>query len=77
MSSSVNITVQQFIAKWKDTELSERAASHEHFLDLCRLLGQPTPAGHDKFGSEYTFEKSVSVTGPAPFGPACTCAINR
>ncbi len=50
----------QFIAKWSATELSERAASHEHFIDICRLLGQPTPAEHDATGAEYTFEKGVS-----------------
>jgi hypothetical protein len=35
---------QHFVEKWSRAELTERAASHEHFLDLCRLLGQPTPA---------------------------------
>jgi hypothetical protein len=45
--------------------LSERAASQEHFIDLCRMLGQPTPAEHDATGAEYTFEKGVAVTGAA------------
>lgn len=57
-----------FIAKWTRAELSERAASQEHFIDLCHLLGQPTPAQHDAKGAEYAFEKSVSVTGPASKG---------
>jgi len=48
-----------FQAKWQRTELSERAASHEHFIDLCGMLGQPTPAEHDATGAEYTFEKCV------------------
>lgn len=29
----------EFISKWRGVRLSERAASHEHFLDLCELLG--------------------------------------
>jgi len=62
------ITPAQFIAKWSRAELSERAASQEHFIDLCRLLGQPTPAEHDSTGTEYTFEKGVSVTGAASAG---------
>jgi hypothetical protein len=51
----------EFISKWRGVRLSERAASHEHFLDLCELLGQPKPAEVDKTGAEYTFEKSVST----------------
>lgn len=57
-----------FIAKWSRVDLPERAASQEHFLDLCRLLGQPTPAEHDATGAEYTFEKGVSVTAGASRG---------
>ncbi len=30
---------QKFVEKWAGVELSERAASHEHFIDLCRLIG--------------------------------------
>ncbi len=59
------LTPAQFVAKWKPVVLSERAASHEHFIDLCRLLGQPTPAEHDATGAEYTFEKGVTPTGGA------------
>ena len=33
-----------FIAKWRSAELKERSAAQEHFIDLCRLLGEPTPA---------------------------------
>ncbi len=58
----------QFISKWQRVALPERAASQEHFLDLCRLLGQPTPAEHDATGAEYTFEKGVSVTAGASKG---------
>ena len=63
-----NITPAQFVAKWSRTDLPERAASQEHFIDLCRLLGQPTPAEHDATGTEYTFEKGVTVTGGASRG---------
>lgn len=54
------MTPQQFIAKWQDTELSERSACQQHFLDLCDLLGQAKPAEVDKDGSYYTFERGVS-----------------
>ncbi len=58
-SSSHVLSPPQFIAKWSRADLSERAASQEHFIDLCRMLGQPTPAEHDSTGAEYTFEKGV------------------
>src|SRR3954468_13125969 len=59
---------QQFVEKWSRSELSERAASHEHFLDLCRLLGQPTPAEADSTGEDYCFEKHVKVVRSASKG---------
>ena len=41
------MTPYEFIAKWSASELKERSASQEHFIDLCRLLGEPTPAEAD------------------------------
>ena len=67
-NSANSMTPAQFIAKWQRVTLPERAASQEHFIDLCRLLGQPTPAEHDATGAEYTFEKGVSVTAGASRG---------
>ncbi len=61
-------TAEQFVAKWSKVELSERAASQEHFLDLCRLLGQPTPAEADPTGEHYCFEKAVKVVAAASKG---------
>ena len=62
------MTPADFIAKWSRTNLPERAASQEHFMDLCRLLGESTPAQQDGTGDEYTFEKPVAVTGSASRG---------
>ena len=56
------MTPQQFIAKWQRVTLSERSACHEHFLDLCALLDQPTPAAADPEGTWYTFEKGVQTS---------------
>ena len=44
------ITPGEFIAKWRASELKERSAAQEHFIDLCRLLGEPTPADADPTG---------------------------
>jgi hypothetical protein len=56
------MTPQEFIAKWKKVQLSERSACQQHFLDLCELLGQPKPAAADPVGAWYTFERGVRKT---------------
>ncbi|MCY4089638.1 MAG: class I SAM-dependent DNA methyltransferase [Caldilineaceae bacterium] len=48
-----------FIAKWRATELKERSAAQEHFIDLCRLLDEPTPAEDDPTGQRYCFERGA------------------
>lgn len=52
-----------FIAKWRDSELRERQGSQEHFLDLCRMLGVPTPAEDDPRGERYCFERGAEKVG--------------
>src|SRR5437764_13453109 len=56
------MTPQQFIAKWKKADLSERSACQQHFLDLCELLGQPKPAAADPVGAWYCFERGITKT---------------
>ena len=53
------MTPYKFIAKWRASELKERSASQEHFIDLCRLLGEPTPAEADPTGEAYCFERGA------------------
>ena len=48
-----------FIDKWQGSELKERSGSQEHFIDLCRLLGEPTPAEADPTGHTYCFERGA------------------
>ncbi len=57
------LTAQEFVAKWRRAELKERSASQEHFLDLCRLVGHPTPAEADPTGEWFTFEAGVEKAG--------------
>jgi len=61
--SGGTLTPQAFVAKWRGAQLSERASVQEHFLDLCALFGQPSPATADPTGAWYTFEKGVTKTG--------------
>ena len=53
------MTPGEFITKWRASELKERSAAHEHFIDLCRLLGEPTPAEGDPTGEHYCFERGA------------------
>ena len=50
------LTPQAFVAKWRFVQLKERSAYQEHFIDLCRLVGQPAPAEADPSGIHYAFE---------------------
>ena len=44
-------------------ELKESSAAQEHFIDLCRLLGEPTPAEADPTGERYCFERGARKDG--------------
>jgi type II restriction/modification system DNA methylase subunit YeeA len=59
------VTVAEFIAKWKRSDLKERSAAQEHFIDLCRLVGHPTPAEADPTGATFCFEKGAAKHGPS------------
>ncbi len=56
------MTPQDFISKWRNTELKERSASQSHFIDLCRLLDIEDPTTADPKGEWFTFEKGASKT---------------
>ena len=56
------MTPDQFITKWKAAELKERSAAQEHFIDLCRMLDERTPADADPAGDWYCFERGASKT---------------
>ena len=57
------VNVAEFVAKWRKVELKERSAAQEHFLDLCRVLGHPTPAEADPTGDTFCFERGASKHG--------------
>ena len=56
MTAAPGISAAAFAAKWRDNARREHASSQEHFIDLCRLLGVPTPNEADPTGESYTFE---------------------
>ena len=59
----VPMTPAAFIAKWSASALRERQGAQEHFIDLCRLLGEPTPAEADPSGATYCFERGATKVG--------------
>ena len=50
MTATPALSAAEFAAKWRDNARRERASSQEHFIDLCRLLGVPTPNEADPTG---------------------------
>ncbi|WP_338120991.1 type IIL restriction-modification enzyme MmeI, partial [Bradyrhizobium elkanii] len=59
---AVELTPDDFIRKWKNVELNERAASQSHFIDLCRMLEEPAPTDVDPKGEWYAFERGATKT---------------
>lgn len=57
------MTLQAFIAKWRKTDLKERSAAQEHFIDLCAVFEHPTPAAADPTGETFCFEKGAAKHG--------------
>ncbi len=53
---------QEFVDKWRSATLKERSAYQEHFIDLCRLIGHPTPAEVDPTGENFAFEYGAAKT---------------
>ena len=55
------MTPREFIEKWKDNPLKERASYQLHFIDLCALVGVPTPSPSSH--ETYCFERGATRTG--------------
>ena len=55
------LTPQDFVSKWKRVTAREKQTYQEHFLDLCRLVGHPTPNEYDGTGDSLRHSKWVST----------------
>jgi type II restriction/modification system DNA methylase subunit YeeA len=53
------MTPAQFIARWQNNKLTERAGAQAHFDDLCELLGVDKPRDHEN----YCFERGAKKSG--------------
>ena len=56
------LSLAEFVRRYRNASLTERATAQSHFIDLCDMLGQPHPVASDEAGERYTFEKRVSRT---------------
>ncbi|NJD25617.1 MAG: class I SAM-dependent DNA methyltransferase [Betaproteobacteria bacterium] len=57
------MTPEQFIARWKNNPLSERAGAQAHFDDLCELLGVEKPRDPDNYCFERGAKKASGGDG--------------
>ena len=61
------MTWAEFKKKWARYRGKESSAYQEHFNDLCRLLGQPTPVEADPSGNDFfSFQKGVIKDAELP-----------
>ena len=61
--SAPTLTPAEFAKRWRGVTATEKAASQSHFIDLCRMLGEPTPLEADPSGEHYAFERRVEKAG--------------
>jgi type II restriction/modification system DNA methylase subunit YeeA len=57
---TVKLTPQDFVNKWRGSTSTERQAYQQHFIDLCHLVGHPTPAELDPDNKFFTFEAGAT-----------------
>ena len=53
------MTPYDFIIRWRASKLKECSESSEHFIDLYRLLGEPTPAEPTLPGETFCFARGA------------------
>ena len=70
------MTPYDFIAKWRVSALKERSASQEHFIVLCRLLGEATPAEADRLRPDET-RQSLTERAAASFATVAQALRER
>ena len=62
------LTLPDFVNKWRNAGLTERAGAQMHFLELCDVLVEAHPASEDSSGATYTFEKGgTTIEGKQGF----------
>ena len=52
MTTAPTLTPAAFAVKWRGSTTTEKAAAREHFIDLCRMVGEATPHVADPTGEQ-------------------------
>jgi hypothetical protein len=58
----IKVAPQDFVSKWRRVTAREKQTYQEHFLDLCQLVGHPTPNEYDPTGTRFGFERDTPKT---------------
>jgi hypothetical protein len=67
------MTPEQFIDKWSRANRTERQAAQEHFIDLCRVLGEPTfGILHSRFYESWSLRLGTSLEDRPRYTPTTT-----
>ena len=61
-SKPITITPQDFVHKWRQSQVKERSGYQEHFIDLCHLVGHATPGEEDLSGTPEAELKKRTLT---------------
>jgi hypothetical protein len=69
-----HITPHDFVHRWRQATVAERAGSQSHFNDLCELIGVDPPLKADPHGEWFAFEKGATkATGGQGFADVWRC----
>ncbi|MFM9995538.1 MAG: hypothetical protein ACKVU4_07010 [Phycisphaerales bacterium] len=68
-SAASVITPHDFVRKWSDRNLSERASSQAHFIELCKMLGVPAPYDNRNDDADYCFDALTAAAGSHQYAP--------
>ncbi len=72
------MTPVEFALKWTGSTQTARAASQEHFIDLCRMVGAPRPARPAARGAvSADLERETDASLRAPTRPAGRGGVQR
>ena len=75
MTAAPGTSAAAFAARWRENARREHASSQGHCIDLCRLLGVPTPNEAGPTGDWYTFEAGAPTSGSASTSAGSTRAL--
>jgi len=71
----MTVSAAEFVARWKDRNLTERQSAHTHFLDLCDLLGVDKPLHDRTKDRDYLFDAVTASPGSKTYAAAMKAKV--